>query len=95
MKKHVLNLIRKSPASMGLLSLLITLHLVGVKDLRVPMITMQKDLLMIFGLYMGVMLFYVLCILPRIEREKREKITWLVVVSSVLILTIAAKIFVS
>lgn len=95
MKKSIINLFRKSPASMGLLSLLIALHLVGVKDLRTPMAEVSKDVLLIFGLYCGVMLLFVMFVLKKTEQQKREKLAWTVVASSVLFLTIIAKIFVS
>ena len=80
---------------MGLLSLLIALHLVGVKDLRTPMAEVSKDVLLSFGLYCGVMLLFVMFVLKKTEQQKREKLAWTVVASSVLLLTIIAKIFVS
>ena len=95
MKKTILNLFRSSPASIGLLSLLIALHLTGVKDLRTPMAEVSKDVLLIFGLYCGVMLFLVMFIWKLGERQKREKMIWTVVVSTVLFLTIIAKVFIS
>ncbi len=95
MKKFVIDFFRKFPFCTGLLSLLIALHLTGVKDLRTPMVAMQEDLFLIFAFYAFAMLFFALFILPETEQQKREKLTWSVVVSSVLVLTVAAKVFVS
>lgn len=94
MRKYVFNLVRKSPASIGLLSLLIALHLAGIKDLRTSMVTMPRELWYIFVSYVFCMVITVF-ILPKIGETKREKTVWSIVVSSVFILTIAAKIFVS
>lgn len=95
MKKAILNLFRSSPASIGLLSLLIALHLTGVKDLRTPMAEVSKDVLLIFCLYCCVMMFLVMFVRKLRKQQKREKIIWTVVVSTVLLLTIIAKVFIS
>ena len=75
MKKFVIDFFRKFPFCTGLLSLLIALHLTGVKDLRTPMVAMQEDLFLIFAFYAFAMLFFALFILPETEQQKREKLT--------------------
>lgn len=75
--------------------MLLALHLTGVKDLRTSMVEMQDDLFLVFYLYVLGMLFFVMFLLPKVEPSKREKITWMVVVLSVLVLTIIAKIFIA
>ena len=94
MKKFIIDFFREFPACTGLLSLLIALHLIGVKDLRTPIMAMQEGLLPVFYLYCCVILIFMLFILPKIEKQKRKKITWLVVVSSVIVSTVIAKILV-
>lgn len=75
--------------------MLLALHLTGVKDLRTSMVEIQDDLFLVFYLYVLGMLFFVMFLLPKVEPSKREKITWMVVVLSVLVLTIIAKIFIA
>lgn len=94
MKKFVIDLFRHFPICTGLLGFLIALHIVGIKDLRTPMMEMQDDLWLLFALYCFVMMFFMLFILPKVERQKREKLTWSVVASNVVVLTIVAKIFI-
>ena len=92
MKKFIVKVFRNSPACTGLISLLIALHLVGIKDLRTPLSSMPADLfLTVFGLYCFAMLVYMLFILPHIAQEKREKRTWAFVGLSVLTIVIFAK----
>lgn len=95
MKNFIVNLFRKFPGCTGVLLLLLALHLTGVKDLRTSMVEIQDDLFLVFYLYVLGMLFFVMFLLPKVEPSKREKITWMVVVLSVLVLTIIAKIFIA
>lgn len=95
MKKFVIDFFRKFPFCTGLLLLLIALHLAGVKDLRTPMVAIPENLFLIFAFYACAMLFFALLILPKTEQQKREKLTWSVVVSSVFVLTLVAKVFIS
>ena len=95
MKKFFINLFRNYPICTGLLSLLIALHVVGVKDLQTPLIAMNENLFPILFFYVSVMLCYMMFILPKIKQEKREKATWLTVVFMVVILTIGAKFFIA
>ena len=95
MKKFFINLFRNYPICTGLLSLLIALHVVGVKDLQTPLIAMNENLFPILFFYVSVMLCYMMFILPKINQEKREKATWLTVVFMVVILTIGAKFFIA
>ncbi len=94
MKKFVVDFFRNYPVCTGLLSFLIALHLIGAKDLRTPIVAMNKDLFPLFFLYVFIMAFYMLFILPKTEQQKREKQTWLVVVVSIISLTIIAKIII-
>lgn len=94
MKKFVVDFFRNYPVCTGLLSFLIALHLISAKDLRTPIVAMNKDLFPLFFLYVFIMAFYMLFILPKTEQQKREKQTWLVVVVSIISLTIIAKIII-
>ena len=94
MKKFVVDFFRNYPVCTGLLSFLIALHLIGAKDLRTPIVAMNKDLFPLFFFFFFIMAFYMLFILPKTEQQKREKQTWLVVVVSIISLTIIAKIII-
>lgn len=93
MKNFIINFFRNYPVCTGLLLLLISLHLVGVKNLQTPLVAMQKNLFPLFFLYVVCMLNYMLFILPKINQQKREKITWIVIAVMVVVLTIIAKFF--
>lgn len=93
MKNFIINFFRNYPVCTGLLSLLITLHLVGVKNLQTPLVAMQKNLFPLFFFYVVSMLGYMLFILPKIDSQKQEKITWIVIAVMVVVLTIIAKFF--
>lgn len=88
MKKSILHVLRNSPASSGFLLLLILFRLTGVK---VSPTSMQE--VCFFIVYFGIMSVW-LFIVPKLAPQKREKMTWIVVGSSVLLLTLAAKIFI-
>jgi RsiW-degrading membrane proteinase PrsW (M82 family) len=89
--KFIVKLFRNSPASTGLLSLFILLHLVGDKDFGAPMIATEGDVFA-FLVYCCVMASLVLFILPRIKPQNKEKVTWTVVAVTVVVLTVIAKI---
>lgn len=76
---------------MGMLLLIITLHFVGVKEVQTPMME-QKNVFLICFLYCCVMVTSVFFVLPKKERHTREKIMWRIVIVSVFVLTIFAKI---
>lgn len=93
MKNFIINFFRNYPVCTGLLLLLISLHLVGVKNLQTPLVAMQKNLFHLFFFYVVSMLGYMLFILPKIDSQKQEKITWIVIAVMVVVLTIIAKFF--
>ena len=86
--KDFIDLFRRFPTLTGLLCLVIVSHLTEPKDLRTPILAMPENLMPLFFLYVFGMLFYMLMILPKIELQQREKVTWLVVATSVVVLTL-------
>lgn len=94
MKNFIVNVFKDSPACTGLVLLLITLHLTGVKSLALPMSEMPKEVGLILFSYLCIMAISVLFILPKTAQHKRRKLMWQVVVTAVLILTVAAKMVV-
>lgn len=92
MKKSIIRLFKNSPASSGFLLLLAAFHLAGVKKLQTPLQEKKEVLIFIF-VYLCIMAIWVF-IVPKIEPQKKEKVTWCVVGLSVLLVTILAKIFI-
>ena len=64
MKKFVVDFFRNYPVCTGLLSFLIALHLIGAKDLRTPIVAMNKDLFPLFFLYVFINMAMVLGLIP-------------------------------
>lgn len=89
--KFIINFFRKSPASTGLLSLFILLYLVGGKDFGAPMVATEGDVFALL-VYCCVMAVFVMFVLPKIKQQNQEKVTWTVVLITVLVLTVIAKI---
>ena len=85
--KNFIGLFRQYPSCTGLLCLILISHLFEPKDAQTPLLAMPKEFIPIFFFYVIGMLIYMLFILPQIEAQKREKITWHVVASSIIVLT--------
>ena len=83
MKKFFINLFRGNPTTTGFLILLVLQYLLD----------MQKNWFPVLFFYFCSVIFYMVCILPKIEPQKREKKTWLLIASLVVFLTIIEKFF--
>lgn len=96
MKNFIVDFFKKSPACTGLVTLIIALHLTGVKDISNPLVEMSDGLLLIFLVYSAIVLVLGIALecLPQLNSEKGKKIIWAVIMTSILLLTIIAKIFV-
>ena len=86
--KIITDLFRKYPSCTGLLCLILLSHLMEPKDLHTPILSMPEEFLPVFFLYVMGMLCYMLFVLPGIQSKNREKITWIVVLISIVILTV-------
>lgn len=93
MRNWIIKLLRNSPASSGFVLLLIALHFSGAKPLQMPLIE-KKEIVICFFAYFCIMTAW-LFIMPKVDQNKREKATWTIVGSSVLVLTILAKVFIA
>ena len=83
MKKFFINLFRGHPSCTGLLFLLILRNFAAV----------EKDWIPVFFLYVCMMFAYMVYMYPKVEPEKREKITWIIVAVTVAVLSIIAIFF--
>lgn len=89
MKKIILNLFRlfkSSPTTSGFLLLMIVFHLAGVRSSPQSMLEVYLSLI-----YICIMAICGFFIVPKIEQNKREKLTWCVVGLSIVLLTCIAK----
>jgi hypothetical protein len=90
--KSLFNLLfRKNPSCTGLLCLLITTYFITPKDIRGPILEISGILLPVCSLYVFILGLYMLFFLPKIEEQNREKITWLLVIIIVVVLTAVVK----
>lgn len=83
MKKFFIDLFRGTPSCTGLLFLLILRNFAAV----------EKNWLPVLFLYVCVMFAYTVFMFPKVEPEKREKTTWIVVAVTVAVLSIIAIFF--
>ena len=86
--KFFIDFFKNYPTSTGLLCLVIISHLAESDGAQTPILSMPKEFLGVFFFYVMGMSIYMLFILPKIEEQKREKITWSVNIASVVVLTI-------
>ncbi|MBP5698182.1 MAG: hypothetical protein J6W96_01475 [Alphaproteobacteria bacterium] len=89
--KFIINLFRKAPFFTGLLLLLISCHLTGIKDL-----TIWRKIPEVFWNIVIIYFIVAYCFsiyLPNIEKEKQESCTWTLIITNVIVLTMLAKFF--
>lgn len=86
--KSFIDFFRNYPTSTGLLCLIIISNLLSPKHAQTFILAIPKHLFPLFFFYALVMFGYMLFILPKIKQENKEKTTWLVVATNVVILTL-------
>lgn len=86
--KFFIDFFRNYPTCTGLLCLVIISHLTQPDEVQTSILSMPKEFLGVFFFYVFMMLFYMMFIFPHIKQQKREKVTWSVNITSVVVLTI-------
>lgn len=86
--KFFIDFFKNYPTSTGLLCLVIISHLAESDGAQTSILSMPKEFLGVFFFYVMGMSIYMLFILPKIEEQKREKITWSVNIASVVVLAV-------
>lgn len=83
--KFFIDFFRNYPTCTGLLCLVIIFHLAQSDGFETSILSIPKEFLGVFFFYVFVMLFYMMFILPHIQQQKREKVTWSVNIASVVL----------
>lgn len=93
MKKFIIGLFKKFPTATGLVLLLISCHLTGIKKLTTSFGNAPETFWNIVIIYFIITFVFLNMYLPEIEEKKRESSTWTLIITSVICLTILAKLF--
>lgn len=86
--KFFIDFFKNYPTCTGLLCLVIISHLAESDGAQTSILSMPKEFLGVFFFYVFMMLFYMMFILPHIKQQKREKVTWSVNITSVVVLAV-------
>lgn len=93
MKKFIIGFFREFPTCTGLLLLLISCHFTGIKNFTASWAKAPDVFWDIVIIYIITAYVLIRCYLPHIDKEKRERVTWIVILTSIIVLTVFAKFF--